>query len=440
MPTDYWNKGSLSQISGISFLDNSASTYTNFANTDTLSTGSSLYIEAQVNGVDENANSEFSVLIYYTVDDSLWNVKSFDWYSNDTANNKSYWRVSLENSYEISNGDEVKFYLKASDYTQNQYIDDNNGNYYQVSISNNGLARDVTVTFTLIAGALYPDSVSIQGNTAPLSWTIGNDKMDENNEIFTKEILFVAGSNKTVEYKYGAYYLGAWHWESFSSNRTLQIDDSDSTYTPDTDYWNNSEVAEISGVHFLPKSYPSEFTNFDNNETLEDADTLRFEAEVLGADVNSNSGFSIILHFYADSLWQTKQFDWFSNLLSKGSADRSYWRVELYKNTDFSYGDEIKFYITATDYNGAEYSDKNSENPYIVYIGKPSPPQNVTVTKTTSGIVISWDAVSGATSYNLYRSDEPTQGFSLWQSGITTTSVTDTTTTTKKFYYIKSVK
>ncbi len=441
LPTDYWNNGSLSQISGVGFLDNSISSYTNFANNDTLPTGSSLNIEALVNGVDINANSQFNITLYYTYNDSLWNTKSLNWYSNDTQNNKSYWRTSLNNPNEIENGQMIKFYIKATDYTNNAYTDDNGGDYYRVSVSDSGLSKDVYVTFSLNIGAMEADSISIQGNTEPLNWTIGSAVMndEDNDKIYTKTLLFNRYSNKSIEYKYGAFYTGAWHWEDFSGNRSLIIDDSDSLFSADTDYWNKSIVADISGVHFLEKSYPSEYTNFDNNESLADADTLKFEVEVLGADVNSNSGFDIKLYYSADSTnWHYKQFEWYSNLLSK--TDKSYWRITLQKdNNDYAYGDVIKFYISATDYNGPIYTDHSQDAPYYVYIGKPTPPQNVDITRTESGFIISWQAVAGAT-YNIYRSDNPYNGFTLWKTGITTTSVTDSTSSERKFYYIKSIK
>ncbi len=438
LSTDYWNNGSLSQISGITFLDKNSSSYTNFLNNDTLATGSSINFETMVNGADENANSEFNISLYYTKNDSIWNVKSFNWYSNDLPNNKSYWRTELQNPNEIANGEYIKFYLKASDYTQTQFIDDNNGAYYYVYISDNGLSQNVNVTFRLNVGAFSPDSVSIQGNTAPLSWSIGSNIMTENDKIYSITLLFAQGQNKSIEYKFGAYYSNEWHWEDFSGNRSAIINDTDTTYTLSIDYWNNQTVADINGVHFLEKSYPSEYTNFDNNESLSDADTLKFEVEVLGADINSNSGFDIKLYYFKDSLWTYKQFSWFSNSLET-KDNRSYWRCELYKNSDFLYGDEIKFYITAIDYNGPEYSDKSQLNPYKVYIGKPAIPQNVSITKINEGFRIDWDEVNGAT-YNIYRSENATQGFVLWKTSVTATSVIDTTSANKRFYYIKAVK
>ena len=54
-----------------------------------------------------------------------------------------------------------------------------------------------------------------------------------------------------------------------------------------------------------------------------------------------------------------------------------------------------------------------------------------------SNITISWDAVTGATSYDVYSSDLPYSGYAL-ETNVATNEYTVATTEAKKFYYIVS--
>ena len=69
--------------------------------------------------------------------------------------------------------------------------------------------------------------------------------------------------------------------------------------------------------------------------------------------------------------------------------------------------------------------------------GPLSAPTNVTIVVSDTSVTISWNEVSGATSYHIYSSDYPQSGFELEQ----TVSFSDTSWTTsipsgKKFYYV----
>ncbi len=384
LPTDIWNNGSLSEITGVTFLPLSfPSEFTNFDDSDTLDTGSSVDFEVQVHGVDEAANSNFSATLNYTFDETTWHTKGFGWYNNNVGTNKSYWRVTLENGNEVFDGDNITFYISAEDYNGPTVYDNNGGANYQVRISSEGTSQPVTVSFSLNLGTIAADSVSLQGGISPLDWTPGSMQMsdtDENN-IYEVDVIFPTGSEITVPYKYTLIYQDSvnYTWESIP-NRTFTIDDAETAQTLAMDYWDDVAVAELTGVSFLPKNYPSEFTNFNDNGTVSSGSDVNIEIEINGADVNANSGFSAELLYSLDSRNRlSKSFDWFSNNLEN---TKSYWRVSLENGVEISDGDDIEFYITGTDYNGPEYSDNNQGNNYSVTVADTNIDQDVTVTFT----------------------------------------------------------
>jgi len=95
-------------------------------------------------------------------------------------------------------------------------------------------------------------------------------------------------------------------------------------------------------------------------------------------------------------------------------------------------GDEA----TSTNYNilPGYYLGEITESSGII------PPENVTISILDSNVELSWTAVSGATSYKVYSSDEPDSGFIEDTTG---TYVDETWTapasSEKKFYYVKAL-
>ena len=83
------------------------------------------------------------------------------------------------------------------------------------------------------------------------------------------------------------------------------------------------------------------------------------------------------------------------------------------------------------------------DNFSITNIGVLPKPLNVVITENFDQIEISWNAVSGATSYSVYSSSDPNAdptNWSLEQSGITVTNWSETATGNMKFYYVKAVQ
>jgi beta-glucanase (GH16 family) len=80
------------------------------------------------------------------------------------------------------------------------------------------------------------------------------------------------------------------------------------------------------------------------------------------------------------------------------------------------------------------------DNLYFYKSIAPNAPTNVIVTTTATNVTVTWDAVSGATSYIVYSSTDPYGTFALDSSGsFTGTSWTAPFNGTKMFYYVKAV-
>ena len=69
-----------------------------------------------------------------------------------------------------------------------------------------------------------------------------------------------------------------------------------------------------------------------------------------------------------------------------------------------------------------------------------SNPENVSILTNNDFVFISWEEVTGATSYKVYSSDEPYAGFTEDTSGSFVDENWSTPATNeKKFYYVKAV-
>ncbi|MCD4819372.1 MAG: hypothetical protein K8S23_11840 [Candidatus Cloacimonetes bacterium] len=377
LAVDNWSDETFNEITNVSFISAINSDFTNFSENDTLTTGSSIMIEAEIDGIDVDNNSDFQVLLNYTLDDTIWFSKEFYWNHNNTEADKSYWRVVLENGIEILDGELCEFYLSATDYNGPTSEENNNGMNYQVSIDNFGLSQDVTVCFSVNLGGFAADSISIQGNILPLDWEEQTILDSIGSGIYSADVLFTQGSASNICYKYKRYNDGEarWIWESIE-NRDLIIDDSSSLQILDTANWNNSDISEINSVTFFDSTL-SAYTNFNNQDLLIEDSSLNFEVELEGIDTDKVSDFQVVLNYQITTrTWFQKDFSWFSN--DTGNC-KSYWRIELENGSEISNGDSIEFYISATDYTGNEYLDDNSGNNYNVAIDSNLTTQPVTV-------------------------------------------------------------
>ncbi len=437
---EYWEGVAVSELTDVFFLDNETSVYSNFASGGSVDTGSDIQIEAQVEGVDANANSDFQVTLYYHVNSGELQSKTFGWASNYEGN--SWWHVMLENGVEVNDGDDVSFYIEATDYNGPVITDDNDGSSYTVSVLGATTSQDVTVTFSINVGALNADSISVQGSVAPLNWIAGSTPMtdEDGDRTYTVDVLFPAGSPFTVEYKFTRETPATreWAWE-YIGNRSFQIQDAESTQVLDLDYWNLNEVHEMTSAAFADSS-ASDYTNFASGDVLPMGSDVLIEAYTGGIDTNYNSGYEVTLHYIINGgTEQTTVLNW------QGSdAEYSWWRIGLVNGDTVSDYDQVEFWITATDYNGPVFTDDNGGENYTVSVGQAAPPaapQDVMITVVGTDVQISWAAVTGATSYRLQSCDAPDGTF----TNVTVTTNTSVTITNgagsadMKFYRVKAM-
>lgn len=75
-------------------------------------------------------------------------------------------------------------------------------------------------------------------------------------------------------------------------------------------------------------------------------------------------------------------------------------------------------------------------------IGNPDPPANLQISRSGGNTILTWAAVSGATSYRIYSASDPGLPLESWtfEAQVTGSTWTDTFNQNKKFYYVKTRK
>jgi len=105
-------------------------------------------------------------------------------------------------------------------------------------------------------------------------------------------------------------------------------------------------------------------------------------------------------------------------------------------------GSEISYYIHAADQSGQSVNHPfiGESDPHLFNIsGILAPPENINISLIGMEVTLTWDAVYGATSYIVYRSENPYNEFPgewISETGITGTSWSYTTDKTQRFYRI----
>lgn len=135
--------------------------------------------------------------------------------------------------------------------------------------------------------------------------------------------------------------------------------------------------------------------------------------------------------------------------IAKATAD-SEWEYYQATSTSAQFDDVIAgttYVFSVAAYDSEENPGEWSEDKYITFNGsssggggsttsKPSTPTGVNATAASSYIVVTWNSVSGAESYNVYRSTSASGSYTL-QSSVTTTNYTDYNVNAGTTYYYK---
>ncbi len=440
------------EITAIDFKEANNSSFTNFDPDDILDAGSDLKFEVALTGVDVDDNSSFSATLHYYINSGSEETKALQVTYNDTGAGTSYWQTTLTNGVDIADGDDVEFWVTATDYNGPVVTDNNSFSNYIVSLNAGGLAQDVTVNISVNLGAIPADSVSIQGNGAVLNWDAGSSPVSDANEdrIFTFDILFPAGSPYNVQYKFTKTVnaVRAWDWESVS-NRSFTIIDTAATMTLPLNTWNNTVIAELTAVQLLEDAV-SDYSNFTNLATLPGGTDILLEVELDNVDLANSSGFYAYVRYVSMDAYHEKDFLWNSN----SEQGNSYWRVQLVNGVDFFNGEDIVLEVYAGDYNGPELMDNNDENEYMISIGMGTldPPVIDSIIINGNNVEITFQNVANATAYDVYfgenyESLDMAPGRSTRDTYIgtgtftdnedgTTTWTAEVSTTTIGYYYV----
>ncbi len=166
-------------------------------------------------------------------------------YLGEVGNNDEY-NVIIE-AGTFTTGDQVEFFCEGHDLADDTYsygtdqagagpfTSDAPGTY----IFGSPLQQNVTVTFqvdlTLVG---VQGDVSVAGSFN--DWSAGTNMLtDQGDNIYAGEVLFLAGTTPMIEYK----FVNGGSWEDAIGNRTLEIDDTNSTMVLDVVYFNDDDPA-----------------------------------------------------------------------------------------------------------------------------------------------------------------------------------------------------
>lgn len=109
--------------------------------------------------------------------------------------------------------------------------------------------------------------------------------------------------------------------------------------------------------------------------------------------------------------------------------------IPLSSFTNLSLTGNMAQYVLSKPTLGTMYLD----NIYF-YAAAPAGPANVSIITTVTGIELSWDAIPGASSYQVYASDNPYGPFAPVLGGVySATGWTSTATASRKFYHVTAI-
>ncbi|HNW99825.1 MAG TPA: Ig-like domain-containing protein [Candidatus Cloacimonadota bacterium] len=403
----YFNMNATSELQSVQFLQDSQSEFTNFDNGVSMPGNSYLYFEVRLSPADSLDNSHHRATLVYKKNSGDWQESDFAWDNNYQGN--SYWRYTMRNGTDIVAGDNITFYVTATDYNGPVLIDNNNGSNYHVSLRSATLSQQVTVNFSVdMRFVAHTDSIYLAGDFT--DWGTNRIRMYDANldGIYSASYTFPAGADYTRQYK----YMNGQEWEFYYGiQRIFLVDDTYTTQTLPVDFFNNVMPTDLVGIQFMPQS-SSVYTNFNPGESVANGSNLLFEVQLTPPDFLANSYYGANLRYRVNNgSWITKAFAWDNNY-----ENYAYWRTALTNGEDINNGDYVDFYVDATDYNGPVLVDNNSGQYYRVNVGDVinlQTPLSFGISLTETSILLNWDDVPMAHSYKVYQADSPDGSFSL---------------------------
>ena len=155
--------------------------------------------------------------------------------------------------------------------------------------------------------------------------------------------------------------------------------------------------------------------------------------------------------YVLNSFWNTETSGQSTSAMGTGKTTAEMQNVRTFTDAGWSAGLSIPW-----DFIGNPYGDNANDDiwnmdglrinegyPYLSWQGiqePPAAPTNIIISINDSNVELFWDAVSGATSYKVYSSDDPYSGFEEDTSGtFVGESWSAPATNEKKFYYVKAV-
>ncbi len=175
----------------------------------------------------------------------------------------------------------------------------------------------------------------------------------------------------------------------------------------------------------------------DNTGTKEVDDFLKIEYSIDGG------AFTVAGQFLGDPDELPESLDYFQEDTDLDGVFDEDGIPLTFSMQEFTYdipatGNSLQLRISVSNGAGEEVAFDNIQLMGTSTI--PGIPVNVAVSSDGSEVTVSWDAVTGATSYNVYSSEDPYSGFTLDTSGyFNGTSWTASYSGNKLFYYVVAV-
>ncbi len=426
LPITYFNNIIPPEMKTITFLPKSLSTFTNFNNNDVLPPGSDINIETRETPADSCCEEDDDLVRVCYME--LWPDEG-DYDLNDLVVRyrlklgSTYWGCTLQNGINVHDGETVEFYFTLTDSLGRVSIDNNGGANYHVSIGGGGLP-----SFTFLPMSLSTFTNFNNHDVLPPGSNLKLETLETPGGSFVSakvyyrfEDTWPATGDYDMNDQNVAYHknMASAYWQCTLVNG-VNVHDGETVgfYVTATDSLGRVFMDNNGGVNyhvtigagdlpvfsFLPMS-ASTFTNFNNNDVLPPGSDLKLET----VEIPSGSFVSVKV-YYREDLWPKKGDYDMNDVLVRYSIDgRTYWNCTLHNGIDVQDGDTLEFYVTATDSLGRGYTDSNGGANYHVIIGEGNlpAPGNVQIHFYGDNIHLTWNEVSGATSYRVYYFDDP---------------------------------